>query len=100
MRRNNDLSSICLDCQRACGGCSWSAVDPITEKIRFEPVPGWTATRVRLNLGGSTEKNRYCDTYRITACPQFLPDPPRKPDRLELTEEQSRWFLERRGACS
>ena len=98
MRRNNDLSSICLDCQRACGGCSWSASTP-DGKLLFEPVPGWTAERVLLNLGGGTEKTRYCETYRITACPQFLPDPPqpcRPCDRLELTEEQSRYFLSHR----
>lgn len=62
--------NICFKCQRACGGCSWSA--------DFEPVPGWTAEPALLNGG--------IETYHITACPLFLPDKPRAAmSKRELT---------------
>jgi hypothetical protein len=68
-------SNICFDCDRACGGCSWSR--------NFEPVPGWTATKTTLKIGCTgKEKPRWVDTYSITACPLFTPDP------LGRTEEQ------------
>jgi hypothetical protein len=68
-------TNICFDCDRACGGCSWSR--------NFEPVPGWTAQKVSLNMGNSARrKQRYTITYSITACPLFTPDP------LGRTEEQ------------
>ena len=93
--KGNNHTNICFDCKRACGGCSWSENDPVTGKIRFEPVPGWTAERVPINLSWGIDF-----TYHITACPLFEPDEPRKrraSDKLELTAEQSRLFVERRG---
>ena len=71
-------TNICFDCKNACGGCSWSAIDPETEQIRYEPVPGWTAERVVLNLGDYDGKHRRCYTYHITACPQYDPDYPQE----------------------
>ena len=53
--------NICIDCQNATGGCSWS--------MDFEPVKGWTA-----------EKRNYkyhdlvVDTYYVTQCPLFVHD--------------------------
>lgn len=35
--------SICESCLNNAGGCSWTEEDPVTHRIRFEPVPGWTA---------------------------------------------------------
>lgn len=67
-------TNICIDCQKACGGCSWSEIDPATKKIRFEPVPGWTAKKVRLNSGIMGGKRRILETYHITACPEFVRD--------------------------
>ena len=63
-------TNICFDCANACGGCSWSEIDPVTKKPRFEPVPGWTAKKVRLKL----RTKHYAETYHITACPEFVPD--------------------------
>lgn len=52
-------ANICFDCQRACGGCSWSACHPVTGKPLFLPVPGWTAEPSRLySAGGGGEKNK------------------------------------------
>ena len=59
-------ANICFDCENACGNCSWSAVD-MDGKLLFEPVPGWTARKVTINLG----KGRTTETYHITDCPQF-----------------------------
>lgn len=67
-------TNICFDCRRACGGCSWSELDPDTGKPRFQPVPGWTAKPVRLNIGTTTCGRVMVDTYHITACPLFSDD--------------------------
>lgn len=69
---NNRHTNICFDCKKSCGGCSWSAFDPVTGKPRFEPVPGWTAEPVYLNLGRRHSKNIFYNTYHITACPEFV----------------------------
>ena len=71
---NGAKTNICIECEKACGGCSWSAADPITGKLLFEPVPGWTATPVLLNLGRHFDgRKSYAQTYHITACPEFVP---------------------------
>ena len=55
-------TNICWDCEKACGGCSWSR--------NFEPVPGWKAKKIRWSRTKET-------TYMITKCPLFE----RTPDR-------------------
>lgn len=66
-------ANICFSCERAVGGCPWSAIDKETGKVKFEPVPGWTAKKVKLRLGVSKSKIEYVDTYHITACPLYEP---------------------------
>lgn len=68
-------TSLCFNCQRACGGCSWSEVDAVTNKIRFEPVAGWTAEKRTMYFEGAMQS---CETYYVTACPKYIPDKPRK----------------------
>lgn len=79
-------ASICFDCQNACGGCSWSGLDPVTHMPRFEPVPGWTAVQVvryeRYTDKGISKK-RAVRGYYITACPEFVPDDPKRVRRGE-----------------
>lgn len=65
--------NICWNCRRAAGGCSWSGLDPETLEPAFQPVPGWTAETLPYIANGC----KLGTTYRITACPLFLPDPPR-----------------------
>jgi hypothetical protein len=84
--------NICFDCKNACGKCSWSAVDPVTGKVKFEPVPGWTAEKVTLNLGHICKGTKFVETYHITACPLFEHDEPRKTNNLELTYTESEDF--------
>ena len=62
-------ANICFYCKKACGDCSWSAIDPVTKEPLFEPIPGWTAEPA-VQRNGKTPVN----TYHITACPEFDPD--------------------------
>lgn len=71
-------ANICFSCRKACGRCSWSGIDPVTKKPRFEPVPGWTAKKVFVKSWSKGHKLEYVETYHITACPEFEPDRPRK----------------------
>lgn len=73
-------ANICFDCENAMGGCSWSALDPVTGKPQFKPVPGWTATPVvRHEKNGDYVYKTV--TYCITSCPQFVPTPERQVPR-------------------
>lgn len=42
--------------------CPWTTVDYERMQPRFEPVPGWTAERIKYNGA---------ETYTIKACPLF-----------------------------
>lgn len=52
-----DKEQLCWTCQKAGGDCSWSSC--------FQPVEGWTAERVH---------RKTYDSYRITKCPEYVPD--------------------------
>lgn len=86
-------TNICFNCQKACGGCSWTEIDPKTDRPRFAPVPGWTAKEVLLNIGNHGGKNRVLQTYHITACPEYVQDENRKPSGGEFTEEQLKHLM-------
>lgn len=86
-------TNICFDCTKACGGCSWTEINPDTKHPRFEPVPGWTAKKVLLNVGSHKGGRVVIETYHITKCPQFTKDRPRKDTNKMLTEAQSKHFL-------
>lgn len=60
----------CWTCENAMGGCSWTAIDPETGKVKFDPVPGWDATPTRRRLCGKT----IMESYAIHDCPQYAPD--------------------------
>lgn len=62
-------SNICFYCKKAVGNCSWSGYDPKTKKLRYEPVPGWTAVPITQKVG-----NKRLSSYSITACPEYEPD--------------------------
>lgn len=83
--------NICFDCDNACGDCSWSEMNLETGKPRFEPVPGWTAEKVTLNLG----KGRTDFTYHITACPLFSNTGRRKKPKTAMTLEQVEYMIGR-----
>ena len=91
-RESVSQANICFSCARACGGCSWTGIDA-KGKLRWEPVPGWTAKKVKMRLGN----HKVTDTYHITACPLYSHEEKkeRKGVHLELTEEENREFLAR-----
>lgn len=60
----------CWTCANALGGCSWTAIDPKTNKVRFEPVPGWDAEPTSRSINGET----IMESYAIHDCPQYIPD--------------------------
>ena len=83
-----DKTNICFRCKNACGGCSWSELDPDTLKPRFEPVPGWTAKKVMLNVGTNRKGRCFVETYQITGCPLFVKDDRRTDNFKGLTDSQ------------
>lgn len=72
-------TNICIDCQKACGGCSWSR--------SFTPVEGWTAEKVVIRNGIIDHKVRNTETYHIIECPEFVRDKPRSKDKNENREQ-------------
>lgn len=65
--------NICIDCEKSCGLCSWSA--------NLKPVDGWTATLVRKRYND----NYIVDGYHVTACPLF--EKTARPERDDLWTE-------------
>lgn len=65
--------NICIDCEKSCGLCSWSA--------NLKPVEGWTATPIRKRYND----NYIVDGYHITACPLF--EKATRPERDDLWTE-------------
>ena len=50
--------SICWECKKICGKCSWSR--------NFTPVPGWRAEPVKRRYQGKME-----GTYIVQDCPEY-----------------------------
>lgn len=65
-------TNICVECAKACGGCSWTAVADDGVTLLWKPVEGWTATPVRIDVRVEYGRLRYTDTYHITDCPEFV----------------------------
>lgn len=51
--------TLCWQCSKACGGCSWSD--------KLVPVKGWTAQENYIASGGFM-------SYNVERCPQFVHD--------------------------
>lgn len=56
--------SLCWDCAKACGRCSWS------NYREHLPVPGWLAETTKLRMNNNT----YADTFLVIDCPEFERD--------------------------
>lgn len=56
--------TLCWDCAKACGGCSWS------DHFEHSPVPGWEAEETHLRL----DNNGNGTSYIVLSCPEFERD--------------------------
>lgn len=54
-------NSICWDCAKACGDCSWS------DHNEHKPIKGWNA--VKTTIKG--DKGLTVDSYLVIECPEF-----------------------------
>lgn len=63
-------TTLCWDCQRAAGPrmCPWA--------LDGKPIAGWSAQPTLIKLGG--RKGGISHSYRVTACPLYEKDLPRK----------------------
>jgi hypothetical protein len=61
----NKANSLCWQCKRAYGTCSWSH--------RFKPVKGWEAIPTRIN-GEKKSKQPEIQSYEVKKCPMFIQD--------------------------
>ena len=57
-------STLCWDCDKACGKCSWSK--------RFKPVDGWKAVPTKVWIGGES-RHPWGDSFDVYECPEFEP---------------------------
>ena len=56
-------SSICIDCAKSGGNCSWSS--------KFIPVVGWEADFIEGGMSGGSMR---LSSYRVKSCPLFEKD--------------------------
>ena len=54
--------TICWECQRATGNCSWSQ--------SLTPVEGWTANKTYIH----NEQGGKMKSYKVIECPLFIPE--------------------------
>ena len=71
-------ATLCWTCSKACGKCPWTERDPVTKKIKFEPVPGWKAIETTLKChygwGGPGRRKRKLvieKSYSVRECPLY-----------------------------
>lgn len=65
MGRGGYDQSICWDCRKACGGCSW--VD------EFIPVKGWKACQKPIKAEHNGQ-DLILGSYLVRSCPEFIRD--------------------------
>jgi hypothetical protein len=67
-KTGNDAHTLCWDCAKCIGGCSWSK--------EFKPVDGWDAvpTIVKIAPGGHNRKPRITNSFKVLSCPEFERD--------------------------
>lgn len=56
-------STICWNCGKACGLCSWSK--------SFIPVDGWCAVPTKILISNTGSKRSYTDSFDVYECPEF-----------------------------
>ena len=76
--------SLCLSCQNAVGGCSWSAWSYDKYAPLFAPVKGWDAEKGLREYG----VRRDVAAYHVRACPQYIPDQERDLSRYAKIDKE------------
>lgn len=54
--------TLCWDCEKQCGKCSWSK--------EFKPVNGWKAIPTKI-MGGVGKYERCIESFLVIECPEF-----------------------------
>ena len=69
--------TLCWDCGKALGGCSWSK--------SFIPVSGWTADKTDLHIGYADDRRtvKTCESFFVYKCPEFEPEKRKKVNPVE-----------------
>ena len=62
--------TLCSDCKKAVGRCSWSGVAPDGKTLLFQPVTGWKA--VKTKISGTCRGSNCMESYRVISCPEFV----------------------------
>ena len=61
-----DKPTLCWKCEKACGGCSWSA--------DFKPVDGWKAKKTIISANHGNGSALEIESYLVRSCPKFSDD--------------------------
>lgn len=56
-------SSLCMDCNMTCKGCSWAS--------KQIPVDGWKAEPVKKEVKSFKGMKGLIDSFRVLECPNF-----------------------------
>lgn len=60
-RPTAEANECCMNCKKACGGCSWSKI--------YAPVPGWVADPTTVYCG-----HEHTASFKIYYCPEYEAD--------------------------
>lgn len=62
-------STLCWDCEKACGKCSWSR--------EFKPIKGWRAIPTQIYQYTTLKRGKHyrysTDSFDVYECPEFEP---------------------------
>lgn len=62
-KRGHKRKTICWECAKNGGLCSWSE--------NFTPVEGWDAVPTKIQARGHANGEEYIDSFRVISCPEF-----------------------------
>ena len=63
-KKTRKRQTLCWQCAKACGGCSWS-------RLAHKPVDGWTAERRDIYIQNKPDP---LESYIVESCPEFVSD--------------------------
>lgn len=69
-RKSIYTQTLCWNCGNAYGKCPWTEVDELTNRVKFQPVPGWVADKTNLKLHHDEKDEDF--SYLVHECPMFI----------------------------